>query len=155
VQNLKKLWAKGRLSSAEIRELADTAQQQGATGMSRISRAGASGLSPQHLFRDLKLIFSFPRGAAPIDWVEIPTLRGPRIQHPVLMPHKFFQQLFLHRRDIWRERIVGGDGALESFWNGVVQSEFVQRHPYLPQEQLVQHGAVGISRRRRGIQCPR
>ena len=48
------------------------------------------------------------------------------------MPHKFFQQLFLHRRDIWRERIVGGDGALESFWNGMSQSEFVQRHPYLP-----------------------
>jgi hypothetical protein len=132
--NLKRLWAKGRLSSAEVQSLAASAEASGATGLNRLTKAGKSGAQPQHLFKQLNHIFGYPKGAAPIDWVEIPTIRSRKEPHPMLMPHRFLQELYKHRQDLWQSRILGDASAPEVFWQGMSQSLFVKEHPYLPRE---------------------
>ena len=113
--NLKRLWAKGRLSSAEVQSLAASAEASGATGLNRLTKAGKSGAQPQHLFKQLNHIFGYPKGAAPIDWVENPTIRSRKEPHPMLMPHRFLQELYKHRQDLWQSRILGDASAPEVF----------------------------------------
>ena len=65
-------------------------KDQGASGLDRVAGAGASGQHAGNLFRDLKSIFGWPAGCAPIDWITIPTKHSSATPHPVLWPHKFF-----------------------------------------------------------------
>ena len=95
-------------TSAEVQSLAKSAQDSGATRLDRISRAGSYGNHAKDLFRVLKVLFGHPLGAVPVDLVELPTTRGRKDPRPVLMPHKFVQQLFQHRKDVLRTRITGG-----------------------------------------------
>jgi hypothetical protein len=132
-RNFKRRWGMGELSSATVQSLAFDAQQQGATGLKQLSAAGTYGKHPQNLFRDLLRLFGRPRGAPPIDWVEIPMKNGNSVPHPVIWPHKFFAALARERRDIWSDRIAGSEGALKAFWESMRESEFVRTHPYLPE----------------------
>ena len=100
--------------------------------MERMARIGSSGAHPKNLYRALTNLFGHPVGAPPIDWVEIPTKLGRKTPVPFIFPHKLFAQLYADRKDIWLDRIVGGEGACSEFWNGMVDSEFVKRHPHLP-----------------------
>jgi hypothetical protein len=132
VRSLKKLWAKGRLTSAEVQSLAKSAQDAGAEGLERLSRIGTTGTHAQNLFRYLKALFGQPLGAAPVQWIELPTVRGRKDPHPVFMPHKFLQELYKHRPDVLRARLTGGRGATEMYWSGLQHADFVAHHPFLP-----------------------
>ena len=62
-QNLKELWAKGRLSSVEVQRLALNAAKQGCEGMAKMARIGNFGANPQNLHRGLCALFSEPVGS--------------------------------------------------------------------------------------------
>ena len=126
--------------------MATSAQDAGASSpdLERLSRVGKFGEIAQNLFREIKTVFGHPAGAAPIDWVDLPTVHGRKNPHPFLMPHKFVQQLFAHRRDVLRSRITGGDGALEMFWTGLQHSKFVSEHQYLPRSLWPQVFPIGM-----------
>jgi hypothetical protein len=144
VKNLKQMWAKGRLTSAEVQSLAKSAHDSGAVERERLSRIRTSGSNAQNLFRDLKALFGYPAGAAPVQWIELPTVRGRKDPHPVLMPHKFLQELYKHRPDVLFSRITGGRGAAENFWTGLQHSEFVANHPLLPRAQWSRIVPIGF-----------
>ena len=62
--------------------------QQGAPGMERMAAMGGSGKHPQNLYRAMKHLLGWPKGAAPVSFIEIPTVRGaktPPIQFSGLM----------------------------------------------------------------------
>ena len=148
--DLKYEWAKGTISSVKVQKFALSALKSGAEGVDSLAAAGNFGQNPQNIFRALVKVFGIPVGAAPIEWVEIPTKHGRRTPHPVLMPHKFFQEVFKHRQNIWAERIAGSAGASSEacrlFWEGMKNSEFVKRHPNLPMfawDRIVPFGVHG------------
>ena len=101
-------------------------------GLERLSRIGATGTHAQDLFRDLKALFGQPLGAAPVQWIELPTVRGRKDPHSVFMPHRFLQELYKHRPDVLRARLTGGRGATEMYWSGLQHADFVAHHPFLP-----------------------
>jgi hypothetical protein len=102
-------------------------------GLERVSSAGTYGKYPANLFRDLLKIVGNPVGAPPIDWVQIPMKSGRREPHPVIWPHKFFQSLCAARRDIFDSRIRGPEHGCHQFWDFMKDTEFVRRHPFLPE----------------------
>ena len=53
--------------------------------------------------------------------------------HPIIWPHRFFESLSAHRSDIWRQRILGSDGAMQQFWENIRDTEFIRKHKYLPE----------------------
>jgi hypothetical protein len=133
LRNLKKRWGKGELSSTAVQDIAFDAQRSGAKGVEGLSAAGTYGIHRQNLFRDLLKVFGSPVGAPPIDWVELP-LKGGLLPHPLIWPHKFFHALSRHRQDAWVDRIVGGPGACQAYWESMRDSAFVRNHPFLPEE---------------------
>ena len=98
--NLKIKWAKGKITSKDIQEIAQDAQTQGAHGLNALSGAGFSGKHAQNLFRDLVKIFGRPVGAPELDWILIPTQGNRQTPHSVYWPHKFFAKLYSDRPDI-------------------------------------------------------
>ena len=93
---------------------------------------GASGTYAGNLYRNLKTVFGFPSGCAPIEWVLIPTRVARETPHPVMMPHKFLQEVFRHRPDIWQQRFIGQSGAALEFWEHMAHTPYVRNHPFLP-----------------------
>ena len=69
-RSLKRDWGSGILSSARVQEYSHGAREQGAVGLDRLADAGASGQQAGNLFRDLKRIFGWPSGCAPINWIK-------------------------------------------------------------------------------------
>jgi hypothetical protein len=130
--DLKRRWAKGKLTSEAVQSLASNAKLQGAQDLDRLSKIGSSGLHPQNLFRDVCKVFGEPYGSPGMDWIEIPIKGKPKALHPVFWPHKFFQAMAANRPDIWANRIRGVEGAARQFWTQMEQSDFVINHPFLP-----------------------
>ena len=131
--NLKRRWGKGELSSTAVQDIAADAHHDGARGVASISSAGTSGKHAKNMFRDMLKLFGKPKGAPEIDWVEIPLVNGRKVPHPVIWPHKFFQALAKERIQFWNERICGSSNACKVFWESMRHTEFVKRHPYLPE----------------------
>ena len=52
-RSLRRDWGSGRLSSAQVQEYALGANDQGANGLERLARMGASGEHASNLFRDI------------------------------------------------------------------------------------------------------
>ena len=73
---LRKEWARGKLTTPQIQQIALKAMQQGAPGMERMAAMGGSGKHPQNLYRAMKHLLGWPKGAAPVSFIEIPTVRG-------------------------------------------------------------------------------
>ena len=76
--DLKRDWAKGLLSSAQVQRYAMHSMQQCAVGLEELAAIGTGGKHAQNLMRDLVRVFGTPVGAPQFDWYEIPTKRGPR-----------------------------------------------------------------------------
>ena len=131
-RSLKRDWGSGILSSARVQEYSHGAREQGAAGLDRLADAGASGQQAGNLFRDLKRIFGWPSGCAPIRWIQLPTKRGRVTPHPVLWPHEFFKCMFNERLDLFQQRLCGPEGSCKHFWEGISGSMFMRRHPSLP-----------------------
>ena len=115
VQNLKELWAKGRLSSVEVQRLALNAMKQGCEGMDKMAGIGNSGANPQNLHRGLCALFNEPAGSPGIDWIEIPTKEGPRAPHPVIWPHRFFATYREGNFEKWVKVVRGVKGGPREF----------------------------------------
>ena len=149
VAELKKDWAKGKATSAQVQRYALAAARQGATGIDRLGAAGTSGRNPQNLLRDLIGIFGHPVGAPPFDWVEIPTTAGPRSPHPFLLPHSFFQHFYSGARSNWVKAVRGPPSAPREFWDAMAGSDFLRLHPRRDQQEwrrtipLGLHGDAG------------
>ena len=77
-------WGKGIMSSKKVQEIALGAEKQGATGLSGISKAGASGKHPQNIQRALFNYFGHPLGVPDFTYVRLPMREGPEF-HPVLL----------------------------------------------------------------------
>ena len=122
----------GTATSKQVQRYALGTVEAGASGISRLSELGANGKHPQNLFRDSKSLFGFPTGCAPIDWMLLRTKAGRKTLHPVMYPRRFFQELYHHRAEVWRERIEGVDGSALEWWENVTDTEFVREHPHLP-----------------------
>lgn len=132
--DLKRRWAKGEISSAAVQSLGNNARLQGARNLEAISAIGSYGAHAQNLFRDVVRLFGMPKGAPPIDWIELPLKGGRKMLHPILWPHNFFQALPRGRADIWRSRVTGTAGAAQQFWDSIAHTDFVRRHPFLPSD---------------------
>ena len=136
IADLKRRWAKGKLTSEAVQSLASSARllvgHEGNEDLDRLGRIGSSGKNPQHLFRDLCKLFGEPFGSPGMDWIEIPLKGNRKAAHPVYCPHKFFQSVAANRPDIFRKRITGVDGAAHQFWTSIAHSDFVLNHPFLP-----------------------
>jgi hypothetical protein len=130
VDRLKHKWAKGIISSVDVQDFAEGAIIDGATGMEALAEAGSSGVHSGNLYKALVNIFGYPKGCAPIDWIEVATKSGRKTAHPVIWPHKFFEQLFKAKNDIWHQRLVGGSGACLQFWKSMKDSDFVKNIPF-------------------------
>ena len=117
-----------------MQEYAHGATEQGATGLERLARMGASGEHAGNLFRDIKKMFGWPSGCAPVAWIQIPTVKRPSTPHPVMWPREFFERLFQDRHDLFQKRLIGASGSCNHFWEGMKDTEFMQRHPCLPPE---------------------
>ena len=76
IADLKRRWAKGKLTSEAVQSLASNARllvgHEGNADLDRLGRIGSSGRNPQHLFRDLCKVFGEPFGSPGMDWIEIP-----------------------------------------------------------------------------------
>ena len=131
-RSLKRDWGSGVLSSARVQEYAHGARAQGAAGLDRLADAGASGEHPGNLFRDLKKIFGWPVGCAPIQWIKLPTKKGQSTPHPVLFPHVFVKQMFTERFDLFQQRLCGPERACSHFWEGISDTMFMRQHPNFP-----------------------
>ena len=143
-RNLKARWGRGKLSSADVQDIAYDAHRSGAVGVEQLSAAGTYGKYPQNLFRDLLRIFGEPKGGPPIDWVEIPLKSGANVPHPVIWPHKFFQALAKDRIEFWNKRIFGSEGACQVFWDSMKNTDFVRRHPHLPEGSFSSMVSIGM-----------
>ena len=86
-------WGTGVMSSKKCHEVASGAEKQGATGLSGISKAGASGKHPQNIQRALFNCFGHLLGVPDFTYVRLPMREGPEF-HPVLLPHKCFGYIF-------------------------------------------------------------
>ena len=126
---LKRDWALGKLSSAQVQKYAWSAMEQGAIGLKRLSAIGNSGRNPQNLLRALMHVFGHPRGAPPFGWIEIPTVHGTRTPHPFLYPHLLFKHLYAENRAAWETAVRGAEGGSAEFWSSLQDSEYVRRHP--------------------------
>ena len=93
---------------------------------------GTLGNNPGNLFRDVCKNFGTPKGSPPMDYIELHIKGNRKYARPVFWPHKFFAALAADRDDIFRERIVGLDGAAAQFWESIKDSEFMTKHPFLP-----------------------
>jgi hypothetical protein len=133
-RDLKVRWAKGKLSSKDVQELAASASGQGAHSLESVSGIGTMGKHAQNLFRDLCKVFGEPEGSPGLDWIEIPLKGNRKAPHPVFWPHKFMQSLANKRGDIFRKRVLGLDGAAGQFWDSIQHSDFVSKHPFLPRD---------------------
>ena len=83
---------------------------------------GNRGASPQNVFRQLRNKFGLPPGAPDFTWVELSTKRGRKTPHPVILPHRFFEQYYHHRRELFWERIACSSDACFNFWDSVKDS---------------------------------
>ena len=63
-----------------------------------------------------------PPGAPDFTWVELSTKRGRKTPRPVILPHRFFEQYYHHRRDLFWERIACSSDACFNFWASVKDS---------------------------------
>ena len=104
------------MTSVQVQDYAQRASYSGALGLEGLAGVGASGTYAGNLYRNLKTVVGFPSGCAPIEWVLIPTRVARETPHPVMMPHKFLQEVFRHRPDIWQQRFIGQSGAAFEFW---------------------------------------
>ena len=125
---LKKQWTKGKLSSPQVQQIAESAMQQGATGADRLAAAGAHGQHPQNLQRSFVSFFGMPKGAPEFVWHKIP-LKSGMVSHPFLLPHMFFQALHSEHKEAWDKSIRGPAGSAATFWEAMGGSDFVQKHP--------------------------
>ena len=142
--DLRRDWGKGVLRSTQVQQYAQSARAQGASGVDRFASIGAGGKFGGNLFRDLKSLFKFPDGCAPIEWIVLPTIAGRKAPHPVMCPHRFFQEVFSHRSEVWRQRIEGIEGSAFDYWNDMKESEFVKQHTHLPQDIWAKAIPVGM-----------
>ena len=150
IDNLKKRWGKGELSSAAVQDLAADAARQGAHSLDRMARAGTYGTQPKNLFRDLLALFGKPKGAPPIDWVGLPMQGGTR-PRPVIWPTIFLRSFEGAPRPMGCSDYRGSRrmlGVLERYARDTICSE----PPFPPRGGVVQHGAHWDAWRRRGLQ---
>ena len=127
-RSLRRDWAKGKINSRQVQEYGFGAQQQGATGLSSISRAGNYGSHPSSIHRALMNFFGKPVGAPDLDYIEVPcrTSRGTR-PHPFLLPHKFFHGLYKERPRCWEKYMTGLPSAALDFWTNIAHTPFVKK----------------------------
>jgi len=128
---LKREWAKGKISSSQLQKFAHNALKQGAVGIEDMSAAGNFGANPGNIFRALKTLFGTPDGAPDIRWIEIPTSAVQQTPHPLLLPHDFLAKMFSGRQRDWEGLLAGAPGACAEFWKAMAATDFVSRHPAL------------------------
>ena len=131
-KKLVKKWAMGKMSSAEIQQMAEAAQGQGAKGMERLASMGASGEHPQNCFRAMKRMLGIPSGAPSMTFIDIPTIHGEATAHPFLLPHEFFAEYFKSNAERFASTISGSTDAALQFWRSMAQTDFVKKHLALP-----------------------
>ena len=146
-QTLKRDWASGQISAIKVQEYAENSAAQGATGMERISAAGAHGKHQSSVHKSLMRLFGRPKGAPEIEWIEIPLKGGRRVPHPFILPHKFFRALHKERYANFVRALRGPEGAAEEYWSNLRQTDFVRRHPLLSDRKhslpIGMHGDAG------------
>ena len=139
-------WASGKMSASEVQAAAMDAMAQGARDLDKLSSMGSAGDHPQNCLRALKNLLGLPKGAPDVTWVEIPTSRGAKTLHPFLMPHDFFASYFQGQQAKWASALAGPQDAAKEFWKSMRDTDFVQRHPFLPEglwEQTIPLGMHG------------
>ena len=128
--SLRKMWASGQIQSPAVQEFANSAMRQGAVGLERLSKIGASGARPKNMFRDLCQAFGVPDGAPCIQYVRLPLAEGSSLV-PVIMPHLFFQHLYKERQEDFKQYVLGGLDDLSSFWSSKSGKRLAAKHPEL------------------------
>ena len=142
--DLRKDWARGKMSSAQVQRIAQSALEQGADDLDAIGAAGSRGEQRGNVFRALKTLFGTPEGAPEIRWIEIPTAAGPSTPHPFLLPHEFFSAMYEGRPKEWETMITGAADACLRYWESVSESDFVRRHPTLPRSEWGKIVPIGL-----------
>jgi hypothetical protein len=135
VDDLTHDWAKGDINSRQFQRYSKSSKGQGAEGplLDKTSATGTCGKHPQNIMRGLINALGMPTAAPAIDWVQIPTTKGPLTPHPVVFPHLLFKGLHDHRPELFTRVIAGAAGAALEFWQDMRQTEFVRKHPELPE----------------------
>jgi hypothetical protein len=129
--SLKRDWAAGGISAKRVQQYAMDAAEQGAHSLDGLAAAGSHGRAPQHIHKALLRIFGTPKGAPPIDWINLPGKDGNLICQPFLMPHKFFSCLYEHRQRMFLRHLRGPEGSVREYWDNIRSTEFFKRHPLL------------------------
>ena len=128
---LKKRWASGELSSPAVQEIALSAMEQGAFGIDHLAKLGKAGSQPGNVFRDLCSALGMPLGAPAMQWVRLPLANRKSSLYPVLMPHRFFQQLYLEQGNTFHAAILGGCDDVHDFWESPSGKQLAAEHPVL------------------------
>jgi len=129
-QSLRRMWAKGELTSPQVQELASGAAKQGAMGVDKMAKVGSDGCRPGNIFRDLVNAFGYPQGAPRLYWAKVP-LEGGLVSHPFILPHLFFAHLFGERKEEFAHAVLGGHKDCRSFWCSDEGKKIASEHPVL------------------------
>ena len=132
LQNLKREWGRGKLSSSQVQDYSAGAAEQGARGLGKVAAAGSKGCHPQNLQRSLISVFGMPTRAPEFWWHEIP-LKAGLVKHPFLLPHMWFASLHTCCSQMWSSSIQGPEGSAETFWASIRESAFIKSHPFFCQ----------------------
>ena len=88
--SLKRDWASGEISAKKVQEYSYGAEHDDASFVGDLSKLSTFGKESNHMHRDSLRLFGNPKGAPPMDWINIPGKDGSTLCQPFLMPHKFF-----------------------------------------------------------------
>lgn len=147
-RSLKRDWARGKITSAQVQEYAAGASAAGAPSLGALAGAGQAGTRPGNLFRSLVSAFGMPPGAPEFFWADIPVAgQKDLVPQPFILPHMLFHSLFKHRPMIWKNDLRGPDRFLCEFWRNnqrIVDLHGAMDKPNLPKTvPLGVHGDAG------------
>ena len=143
---LKQDWAAGKVPSWKVAAYAGAVAQGGITSLAGLASIGSKGKWKSNSQRDLMRCWGKPAGAPHFFWAAIPVKgsAGNKTveQHPFILPHELFSQLYAERPELF-EKSLGGQGAQRaSFWENMPQ--VVGSHPTLSKRDLGKCVPLGV-----------
>ena len=107
-ETLRRKWAEGKLTSADVQEIAAGATKAGAKGRELHAKTWAGGKHLGNAFKDFARLLGVPSGAPQVSFFEVPSVRGPT-QLAFLLPHEFFASFYREENARWLKNIRGKD----------------------------------------------
>ena len=132
-ESLGKYWAMGKEPSNRMVEYCAGAVLLGARGseVESFARDASWGKHGQNAQRDLIKAFGHPAGAPNLFRARLP-VKGKNGQrdfsdHPFVLPHQLFAQVYKQRQSVFQEHVLDGAAAHQKCWDALGKHKFCAR----------------------------